>query len=212
MKPVALDRTTMADVKRVGLPSTGFPNAPTIDVINGVGKQFGLVGLVTTAIVQSNRSSEVTSLMAAKGFDPHAYFEAEVADRMRNRGLAVLPLAADGKRQDFLTSYPSATVDDAVLDVFVSGYGFFAFSDADDSPYRPAVSLAMRLVNARDRSILMQDRLVNTGLEAPVAGAPSATPPSFTTFSGVTDNPDLAIIALSNALAYAADAVGTRLA
>ncbi len=211
MKPVTIDRATMTSIKRVGLPTTGFPTSPTVGVINGVGRQFGLIGLVSTAIVQNNRSNAVVAIMAARAFDPHAYFQDQLITRLRTNNLGVNMEAAVSDRRDFLKDYPIDPADNATLDVYVSHYGFVAFSDRDDSPYRPAVSLGMRLVSNQDRSILMQDQLTNTGIDAPVGKGAGAVPPSFSSFSDVTANPELGLTSLRLALDYAADSVLSRL-
>jgi hypothetical protein len=212
MKPVAVDKASMAGVKRVGLPNPGFPNSPEVAVLNGIGQQFGLIGLVSTAIVRGNRSDAVVALMASKGFDPHYYFRDKLTARLQALNIEAVPEPAAVGRSSFLKDYAFASTDDAVLDVFVSRYGFFAFSDRDDTPYRPGVSLSMRLVSARDRSVLMQDTVLNTGIDAPVGKGTGSVPPSFTSFSDVTGNPDLAVTSLQLALAYAADTIGSRMA
>lgn len=211
-KPVVLDRSQMAGVKRIGIPGVGFPSSPTVDVINGIGKQFGLVGLVSTGIVQSNRSDAVTELMRAQSFDPRASFTQSVVDQLQSRGLTAIAAAGSERRSDYLDSYAALTDVDAVLDMYVFRYGFAALDDRDRSPYRPTVYLGARLVSTRDRSVLMQDKVYLNGIDAPLpqpGGGPPA-PYAFETFSQVTDDPARAVSALRESLRFAAASVVER--
>ena len=212
MKQVTIDRSAMAGVRRVALPTAGFPSSPSVGVINGIGKQFGAIGLISTAIVQSNRSDALAALMAKRGFDPRSVFQSALAAHLQALRLTVMAEPADGSRSGFIKDVTVPAGDNALLDVAVRSYGFFAFSDSDSSPYRPGLSLDVRLVGA-DGSVLMQDKILNTGIDALVGKGPAAAvPPSFTTFSDVTANPELAVSALRLAFDYAADAVTDRLA
>lgn len=211
-RPVAIDRASMAGVKQIALPTPGFPKSPDVAVLQGIGPQFGLIGIISTAVVRGNRSDALVALMRSKDFDARSVFENALADQLRAKRLTTVAVSASPTRRSFVDAYPAADADDAALDVYVSSYGFFAFTDSDDSPYRPGVSLSMRLVSARDRSVLMQDQVVNSGIDAPITTpSGSGVPPAFTSFSDVTANPDLAIQALRLSLTYAAQAVGSRL-
>ncbi len=212
VKPVLLDRASLAGVRQVALPTPGFPSAPTVDVTQGVGKSFGAIGLITTAVVNGNRSDALAAIMAAKGFDPRAAFTQGLNDKLRSLGFTPLAETANPTRSGLLDNYVSANQRDAVLDVAMARYGLIALSDADEEPYRPAVALQVRLVNAQDHSVLMQDQLIFAGIDAPLQrpDGPAAVI-SFKTFDQVRANPDLAVAAIRGALAYAVDAIGKRL-
>ena len=210
-KPILFDRTSMNAIKQVGLPTIGFPAYPTVDVVNAIGKRLGVIGLVTTAVVSNNRVDALTALMTSKGFDPRAFFKERLIERVQASGLNVVIESGGGARHDFIERYPDAY--DATLDVVVSHYGYIAASDYDNAPYRPSAAVSMRLVQTRGRSVLMQDKVALDMLDFPLpaaTGGPAII--SFETFAQVTAHPDLAIAGLQGALAYAAEAVGKRLA
>lgn len=210
-RAVVLDRSAMTGIKQVALPTPGFPGTPDVYVLSGIANSYSLIGMA----VRANRSNELVALMQAKGFDPRAVFLAELEARVQALRLTPLDVAANPNRSGFVESYPGPDSDDAALDVFVSQYGFYALSPSDDTPFRPGVSVGMRLVSARDRSILMQDKVFNTGVDAPVAGltgSPGVVPASFVNFSDITANPDLTLQSLRLGLSYAAQTVAARLA
>ena len=209
-RPVVFDRSAMAGIRQVALPTPGFPATPDVWVLGGAFNSFSLIGMA----VRSNRSDALVALMRAKGFDPPAVFLAELVSRLRTMRLTTIELAADPRRSAFLDGYPGPDSDDAALDVVVSQFGFFALTPSNDTPFRPGVTIGMRLVNARDRSVLMQDKVTNTGVDAPVsgpAGTPATVPASFTNFSDIEANPDLTLQSLTLALSYAAQTVVSRL-
>ncbi len=103
---------------------------------------------------------------------------------------------------------------DAVLDIYVSTYGFIALSDASNMPFLPSVDLSARLVQARDRSVLMQAAVAVRGIEEP-AKAPDGTSlglGSFKNFAEIEANPGRAVACMRGALAAAADGLVRRLA
>jgi hypothetical protein len=209
---VVLDRGTLRDVRRIGVPLPGFHASPTVEVTNAVGRQFGLVGLVSTLVVQSNRSDALAALIRTAGFDPQAYFHQRLLTQVNTLGFTALPEVGDATRADFLASYDAADGHDAVLDVYVSRYGFTAHSDWDSDPYRPSLSLAARLISARDRSVLMQDKWLFKGVDADMMRREGTDPGlAFTTFGDITRRPDLAVTALRHAFDYAVAGIGKRL-
>ncbi len=214
-KPILLDRSAMSDVKRVGLPRVGFPDYPTVQVTNAVGNAFGAIGLISTAIVANNRIDALTALMGSRGFDGRAFFTRQLVEQVTALRLDLIAEPGEpgaGSRKQFLEAYGPALGQDAILDIFISRYGFIASSDRDDAPYRPAVELGVRLVQARDRSVLMQDRLAMDALDVPMAqptGQPA--PFAFHTFADITADPDRAVAGLKGALSYAVGSVCRRL-
>ena len=213
-KAVLLDKTAAANIKQVGLPTVGAPTSPTVDVTNGAGKHFGLIGLVSSGVTFANRVGALTAIEQAQGFDPRASFTSQLTAELASHGYTVVPQPADANRDSFLANYDLTGSVEAVLDVYISSYGFVANDDSDDSPYRPAVQLRTRLVSAADRSVLMQDRMDLMQIDVPLAqpgGAPPA-PYGFTSFSDVTKDPARAVLALRGGLGFAADAVCQRLA
>jgi hypothetical protein len=214
-KPIALDRQALASVHSVALPTPGFPNQPGVAVLNGVARSlpgvFGIIGAVATATTMSHRQDALVAIFAEKNFDGEAYFNQQLTQRLAARQLASSPIPADHRRNDFLEAYPAFPNDGALLDVVVTSYGLAALNDSDSSPYRPAVGLKLRLI-APDKSVLMQDELLNLGIQADPQ-LPNDTPTAaFTTFGDVRNNPDGAVTAMKQAFDYAAAVVDRRLA
>jgi hypothetical protein len=217
-KPITLDRQAMASVHRVALPTPGFPKRPAVAVLNGVATRLpgvlGVIGAVATAATMNNRRDALVAIFADKGFDGEAYFHEQLTARLAARKLMASAVPADASRGDFLEAYPAFPGDDALLDVVVTAYGLVAYDDKDSSPYRPAVGLKVRMI-AADKSVLMQDTLLNLGIEADPQqppDAPAVDLKSFTTFGDVRADPTGAVEAMKQAFDYAVDAVDRRLA
>lgn len=213
-KPVVIDRAAMAGVRRIAVPTVGFPADADVQVRNPVARNFGLVGLITENVMRSNRIGAMKAALAARGFDPRGHFQTALTERLTARGLTVLPEAADATRGDFLPTYSAGGDRDAVLDTWVSQYGFIALSDISDAPFRPHVTLSTRLVHARDKSVLMQDTVVIDGVVEPASprGGPPLGASTFKTFAEMEADPDRAVAGLRAALTAAADGVVRRLA
>src|ERR1700712_2664845 len=73
-KPILLDRSAMGRVRKVGLPSVGFPAYPTRPGTKAVGNHCGAIGLIATAVVDNNRVDALTALMNSRGFDARDFF------------------------------------------------------------------------------------------------------------------------------------------
>ena len=203
----------MADVRRIGLPTTGFPRSVDIVVTNATSRYFGSIGQITGSIIRGNRSDAVTAMMAAHGMDPRSTFQAALADRLAARKLLVVPEQASATRRDFLPSYGGGDGRDAILDTVVAQYGFVALDDSDTSPFRPTVVVKTRLTHARDRSVLMEDMVLTNGVQGPALAADGA-PLGLATFKDFTEleaNPARAVASLRQAFAAAADGVVARL-
>lgn len=213
-KPIVVDHAAMAAVRRIGLPTVGFPADPTVKVMNTFTNRLGLVGVVAEGIIRTNRGDAVRAMLAAHTFDPQAHFQVALVERLRARKLAVAPEAADPARRAFLAKYEAVPDCDAVLDIFVVGYGFLALDDHDASPFRPTVVLSTRLVQAADRSVMMQDMVAVNGVEGATMPPGDTSPllPTFKDFAEIEANPGRAVASLRAALSAAADGVGRRLA
>lgn len=231
--PIVLDRQAMAGIKRIGLPMVGVARSPDVRVVNGVSERMaglglvGAIGAISGSIVRANRSDAVVSMMAARGFDPGPALTAMLDSALKARGFIVVPMAAEPKRS-FLTTIAAAPEYDAVLDCYVSTYGFYALNDSDDSPFRASVAVPARLVGAGG-AVLMQDTVVISSGDKPavtsaaVAGGASAlpaTPPlepgaaapgTFRSFSDAEKDPTSAVESLRVAFQLAAAGVVRRI-
>ncbi len=224
-KPVVLDRQAMVAVQRIGLPAVRVPHSPDVRVVNGLSTRmagFGLIGAigsVSGSVVRGNRSDSLVRMMAARRFDPGPALTTMLAAALAAKGFTVVPVAADPKRR-FLPTVATAPEYDAVLDCYVSTYGFTALDDSDDSPFRATVAVPARLIGAGG-AVLMQDTAVVSGGATPAdtppgsaasAVAPGATAPgTFRSFSDAEKDQAVAIDALRAAFETAAAGVVRRI-
>ncbi len=144
----------------IAVAPIGLPDAPNIMIINAVGNSFGLVGALVEATRASNASKEAVSELSAGGFEYKTYFPAQIDSALKTAGYQVtmLPGARTaGDAAKFLTTPPAAAGADAVLDLYVNYLGYAAAGAK--SPYRPAVHLEARLIDAKTQRVLFADQI-----------------------------------------------------
>lgn len=228
-QPIVLDRQAMAGIKRIGLPTVGVAGSPDVRVLNAVSDRmagFGLIGAIgamSGMVVRGNRSDSVRRMMAARGFDPGPALTAMLTADLQAKGFTVVPIAADPKRS-YLPSVAESPAYDAVLDCYVSIYGYHALDDSDDSPYRTIIGVPARLIG-RGNVVLMEDTVAVSAGQTPPGPVPSGSPaPSpapaganmnragvFTSFSDVEKDPVVAIDAMRAVFETAAAGVVRRI-
>ena len=140
----------------IAVAPIGLPDAPNIMIINAVGNSFGLVGALVEATRASNASKEAVSELSAGGFEYKTYFPAQIDSA--GYQVTMLPGArTGGDAAKFLTTPPAAAGADAVLDLYVNYLGYAAAGAK--SPYRPAVHLEARLIDAKTQRVLFADQI-----------------------------------------------------
>lgn len=203
--PIVFDRTNLANVQRMGVLAPGFPERPNVAVLPPTnGALFLLVG----AVQESNRSREFADFVVGAKSDPEAEFSKALVACLRDAGVQPSVLPADARRASLLKGYGLAGGQgvDAVLDVVVTRYGYYAVTNA--APFRPSVTMEARLVDARSRSVLMQDTINMVNV---TPADPTVTAASFQGYSDIAANPDGAVRALQSAMGAAASTVCKRL-
>lgn len=200
--PVVLDRQALAGVRRVAVPTPGMPAQPTVEVVNGVPGQLGVLGRIAGDAAHDRRVEVLGSLLQAQGLHASDTLQRDLIDRLRARGFGPVPQSADPARQAFLSADPADPAHDATLDVYVTRYGFVALSEASSEPYHPTIGLAVRLTRASDTAVLLRDAITI----GDVAGAPT-----FGSFVGIENDPARAAASLRLAFSAAADQVMQRL-
>jgi hypothetical protein len=209
----------MANVHTLAITTIGMPESPTVRVINTASDRiaaFGLIGLTATAVgatMRSNRRAAIRDIMATEKFDPQSYLQAALEQSLRARSLVPVRVDAAPARDAFLPAVPPGLSQDALLDGYVSDYGFFAASDSDADPFRPSVTLHIQFVDARDNTVLMRDTVLISVGDGPAKAADNTDlgQLTFTTFSDVETNPKRAVTALRYALDQAAIGAVKRL-
>jgi len=189
----------------MGVLTPGFPDQPTVEVLPPTN---GALFLVVGAIQRGNRSREFADFLARANANPEAEFSNALFGCLREAGVQPSSLPADARRSKFLSEYGSiARPDiDAVLDVVVANYGYYAVTNA--APFKPRLIMQARLVDRQTHAVLMQDT-INMVNVAPAD--PTVTTFSFQDYSDIAANPAGAVQGLQSAIDAAAAAVCKRL-
>jgi hypothetical protein len=156
---IPYDKTVASQIKTIGLVTPRFPDGPDVILASSIGQSFGLIGALVDAGIKANRDSQFKALLNAQNFSEPDLLAQELTTGLQAEGYTVVPLPAQRDQPDFLKQYPPAAVD-AYLDVVGLAYGYIAAGITSTLPYRPFVTLRVRLVKAQDSSVLMQDFVV----------------------------------------------------
>jgi hypothetical protein len=155
---IPYDRASVPDNKTIGLLTPGWPSGPSAVLATSMGQSFGLIGAIVDATMQSNRESELKSVLAEGNVDASTLFVSSLTSALQGEGYTVTSIPADQKRSKYLKTYPAAGANnvDSYLDITVMNYGYIS-AGMGDPPYRPWVQVQVKLVKASDSSVLMQD-------------------------------------------------------
>ncbi len=183
----------------------GFPERPTVAVLPPTN---GALFLLVNSIQEGNRSREFADFIVHAKSNPEAEFSKALVACLRESGVQPSQLATDARRTSLLKEYGSIAGNgaDAVLDVVVANYGYYAVTNA--APFKPIVVMEARLVDARSRSVLMQDTINMVNV---VPADAKVTTSSFEDYSDIAANPDGAVQSLQSAIGLAAATVCKRL-
>lgn len=168
------DRTSAA-VHNLALADDSVPEKVIAYEVASVGSNFGLVGALVDAGIQSSRTAAVNEALSGVSFNGESLFEARLASVLGAQGYVVRQL--DGslrEKREFLTAYPAAPEGvDAYLDIVVTGYGYL--SAGAGQPFRPTAGATVRLVSAKDTGkTLMENVIIYNGM-APREGVITLT-------------------------------------
>ena len=139
----------------------------------------------------------------------------QLSATLQEHGYTVTDATAQRRQDNFIDKYPSGS-SDAYLDMVVMSYGYIAAGIGDSTPYRPIVSLKVRLVRASDSSVLMQETVLynpyNAGGGMAMALTISPNPSyQFTDFDDLEKMPEMAVKGLEDAIHQSAAAVANLL-
>lgn len=166
------------NVKTIGIIEPGLPDGPTVVLASTVGQSFGLVGALVDAGLQAARDSKFQGALDDASYSERERFVASVKIALEMRGYVVVPVSATrAKATAFMTKYPpkaDANVD-GYLDLVVGNYGYVSAGIGDSTPYRPSMSVRVKLVRADDAKVLMEDAVVYNPVGPAIAGARAVT-------------------------------------
>lgn len=143
------------------------PSEPQVMIMNNPGYQFGLIGaLVAEANLAAKRGKLRTKLEQA-GFDQGRVLQEALGRALEKRGYTVVwpndlvdrgnaPREAMGGRK----SYPAIANAQAQLDVNYGFIGYAAAGATSNAPYRPTVTMSVRLLSADGSRTLFRDTFV----------------------------------------------------
>jgi hypothetical protein len=161
MPTTSFDPAQRATVKKVGLAPVGLPEKAEVRIIAPVGANFGLIG----ALVEEGRAAaartELEEVLTKAEYDFKTAIPAYLVQAMTAAGFETTSLAGNRKKEErgkFMKAVPKDASVDAVLDVYVFSFGFFAAGATTD--YRPGAHIMARLVDAKTNKVLFQDQIM----------------------------------------------------
>ncbi|MGB3165307.1 MAG: hypothetical protein WBA68_00845, partial [Alteraurantiacibacter sp.] len=171
---------------------------------------FGLIGALVDAGVQSGRKGAVNEALDGIGYSPEETVEALIVERFAANGVraAVVP-GADRERREFLVNYPGApSGTQAHFDLVVTQFGYM---QAGGNAWRPAVLADVRMVDANTGDTLLENRIALNIPDSP-AGVIALSPNPAYAFANRDDmlaNAEMLAEGIDDALATVVDtAVG----
>jgi len=162
------DRTATG-VHSIALADDAVPDKAIAWEVASVGSNFGLVGALVDAGIQSSRQEAVNDVLTGIGFDAEGKLESRIISDLGADGYEVKPLTGEARgKREFLATYPKADGADAYLDVVVQSYGYL--SAGAGQPFRPTVYANVRLVSAKDTSKTLMENQIAYNSMAPRQG------------------------------------------
>ena len=209
---IPFDRSATPEIKTIGLIDPAFPTGPSVVLASSVGQSFGLIGALVDAGMQSSRELDFTKVIVSHNFVAQETFTKSLAASLEKQGYVVSAMPLKHDKTDFLSHYPPPEdgKPDAYLDVVVAAYGYVAAGIGSSTPYRPAVALRVRLVRAKDASVLMQDAVFYNPVNATTKVVTISPDPNyvFTNFDALIGSPDKAVDGVRIAIEESARTTG----
>lgn len=159
-KPIPLDRA-QANIKTIGIVTPYVADSPTSFIAASPGRNFGLIGALIDAGVQSSREQALAAALQTQQFSAEATFSDKLAQAVKAQGYDVVMIPATRvKKGEFLEKYPQSDGVDAYMDVVLPVWGYMAAGVQSSAPFRPVIVAKCQLVRSKDTSVLMQDRVI----------------------------------------------------
>ena len=203
-----------AGVRSIALVDDSAPDKASAYEVASVGSNFGLIGALVDAGIQTSRTNAVNEALAGTGFEAETRLEQRLASRLTAEGYTVKTLTNDPRnaKREFLLTYPGAEGADAYLDLTVVNFGYL--SAGASKPFRPTVFANVRLVSARDtKKVLMDNRIVYNAM-GPQQGVITLTPDpqyAFDNRAALLEDPKRLAAGIEEALNQVADTVAQLL-
>src|SRR6185312_11086380 len=139
------DHASNNSVKSIGMASDAVPDKAMAYEVASVGSNFGLVGALVDAGIQSDRTTAVNEALAHDGFNAERELQSRMIAALAVQGYTVKAVDTGSRaKREFLAAYPKAPEPvDAYLDVVVQQYGYL--SAGAFKPFRPTLVAKVRL-------------------------------------------------------------------
>ncbi|WP_394692483.1 hypothetical protein [Hyphobacterium sp.] len=159
--------------------------------VASMGSNFGIVGALVDAGVQSSRRARVEEILEGEGFDAQAYFRERIIMELEALGYNVETVSV-GERDGvaLFDSYEGFDHDvDAHLDVVLQQYGLL--SSGTGKPFRPHAAVEGRMVNRADQAVIMENSIIYAPLGSPEGRILLSPPPdaSFRNREEILEDP-----------------------
>jgi hypothetical protein len=212
---VPFDRTQGNQIQHIGVVTPKFPNGSSVILASTVGQSFGLIGALVDLGLQHAREVKFEEILKQQGFSTQDAFIAKLTATLQAEGYQVSMIEVQRQGSDFHQHYPVGTEPrvDAYLDLIVTGYGYIAAGIGNSTPYRPIWQVRVRLVSAKDSSVLMQDLVTYNPYgraEHMVTIAPDPAV-QYTTFEQLAADPVGSVKGLQNATDQTAETIAKLL-
>lgn len=149
---VAFNAGLNKDIKKIDIVAPKNLENLTIYYHNHPGMNFGIIGGIAAVAEFSSKESSYNKLIVKEDFNASSYFLAKVESELKKYGYEVNILQTKTERDnEFVKEYPKSECD-AYLDSIIGSVGYFAGSPT--SAYKATVKVAVRLVKAKDKSII----------------------------------------------------------
>jgi hypothetical protein len=214
---IPYDHASAGDVKTIGLVTPSTPKEASVVLATSVGKNLpgalGIIGALVDGGLESTRETHFNSLLQNQHFSAQDALAQSLTKELEAKGYTVVMVPATREKPDFLTNYPTNTNVDAYLDVVTTWYGYVAAGVKDETPYRPGMNIKVKLVAAKNASILMQDVIAYNPINTPKDTVTIAPDPDyvFLDFDTLMGAPEKATQGLQVAATQSAINVGQLL-
>ncbi len=146
-------------ITSVGIVDDALPAEAIATEVASTAGNFGLIGALIDAGVQSSRKSRVNEALESVSYDAEANFEQFLIEGLAKREISATVVGSEEReKRELLEDYPDAPEGaEALIDFSVAGYGY---ANAGNQLWRPHVTADVRLVDASTGAVLMENRIV----------------------------------------------------
>jgi len=156
---IPYDRAASSDIKKIGILTPSIPKRAVAVLATSPGQSFGLIGGLVEASMRSAREDRLEAISQQRQFIFETLFMARVTEALQKHGYVVSNVPFTRQGTDLSKIYPKGPSEvDAYLDISVLMHGYVATGIT--TPWRPHVTLSLRLVRATDSSVLAQDSVI----------------------------------------------------